>query len=78
LLGPDDVEAQTDLVISYVQIAQTTQDTTKRRTALEEGLAIVKALEAKGGLTAEQKDWPKIIEDELARLRSEQTAAQAK
>ena len=67
LEGPETVEAQTDVVVSDVKIASATKDAARRRAALEEALAIVKALAAKGLLTADQKKWQAIIEAELAK-----------
>jgi hypothetical protein len=67
MLGPDDVEAQTDLVVSYFKIAQATKDAGRRKSELEDALRIVKALNAKGLLSADQKEWQAMIEAELAK-----------
>jgi eukaryotic-like serine/threonine-protein kinase len=64
---PGNVEGQTDLVVSYVNIAQATKNAGRRKAALEDALRIVKALDAKGVLSADQKKWRADIEAKLAK-----------
>lgn len=65
--GPDDVEAQTDVVVSDVRIAQATKDPQKRKAVLEEALSIMTALDKKGVLPADQKKWLDAIKAELVK-----------
>ena len=67
LRGPDDVEAQTDVVVSDVRIAQATKDPQKRKAVLEEALSIMTALDKKGVLPADQKKWLDAIKAELVK-----------
>jgi tetratricopeptide (TPR) repeat protein len=67
ILGPEAVEAQTDLVVSDFKIAQASNDPARRKFALEDASAIVKALATEGLLTADQKGWQAKIQEELAK-----------
>jgi hypothetical protein len=67
VLGPGDVEAQTDQIASNFKVAQATKDAEQRKAALDDALNIVKALDAKGLLSADQKSWQAMIEAELAK-----------
>jgi hypothetical protein len=49
----------------------TAADPARARAVLREALIIVEALERAGKLTAEKKDWPKIVRDLLAKLPPE-------
>jgi hypothetical protein len=64
---PGNAQWQTDLVVSYVRIAQATKNEVRRKAALEDALRIVKTLDTKGLLSADQKEWRGALEAQLAK-----------
>ena len=65
---PDTIQWPTDLVMTLHKLAGATPDNARKRTYLEEALAILLRLEGAGRLPSDQKAWPEEIRAELARL----------
>jgi tetratricopeptide (TPR) repeat protein len=61
---PGRVDVQTDLVVSLVRMAGF--DASEKGTVLNRALAILKALDARGGLAPTQRGWIEIVEKMLA------------
>ena len=66
-LSPETKTVYIELVGSDLKIAQVEPDAGRRKAALEDALQILRALDAKGLLSGDQKKWPAVIESELTK-----------
>jgi hypothetical protein len=64
---PGNAQAQTDLVVSLVQIRKVV-DPPQVRAVLTEALLILEKLDQEHKLTAAQKNWPDLVRTALSKL----------